>query len=55
MLLPPNWIKGQEREFRRVLNQLYDRRERVPELLAIAVEWLQAKATQRVVGAACCA
>jgi hypothetical protein len=55
MMLPPNWIKGQERELQRVLNQLHDRRERVPELLADAVEWLQAKATKRVAGTACCA
>jgi hypothetical protein len=55
MLLPLKWIKGQEHELHRVLKRLHDRRERVPELLADAVKWLQAKATQRVTVAQCCA
>lgn len=46
MLLPPDWIEGQEREFRRVLNQLCDRRERVQRLLADTVKCLQAMSAQ---------
>ena len=48
MLLPPNWIEGQERELQRVLHRLHDRRERVPELLADTIKCLQAMPAQSV-------
>lgn len=48
MLLPPNWIEGQERELQGVLNRLHDRRERVPALLADTVKCLQAMPEQSV-------
>ena len=47
-LLPPAWVEGQEHELQRVLNQLHDRRERVPELLAETVKYLQAMPAQSV-------
>jgi hypothetical protein len=54
-LLPPDWIEGQEREFREVLSQLHDRRERVPELLADTIKCLQAMPAQSVPLAPRCA
>jgi hypothetical protein len=48
MMLPSNWIEGQEYEFRQVFKQLYDRRERVPELLAETVKCMQAMPAQSV-------
>jgi hypothetical protein len=48
MLLPPNWIEGQERELRRVLSQLHDRRDRVQRLLAETVKCLQAMPARSV-------
>jgi hypothetical protein len=47
-LLPPAWVEGQEHELQRVLNQLNDRRERVPELLAETVKCIQAMPAQSV-------
>jgi hypothetical protein len=54
-LLPPAWVEGQERELQGVLNQLHDRRERVPELLANTVRCLQAMPAQSVPLAPRCA
>jgi hypothetical protein len=47
-LLPTAWVQGQEHELQRVLNQLHDRRLRVPELLAETVKCLQAMPAQSV-------
>ena len=55
MMLPSNWIEGQEYEFRQVVKQLCDRRGRVPELLADTVKCLQAMPAQGVPLAARCA
>ena len=47
-LLPTAWVQGEEHELQRVLNQLHDRRLRVPELLAETVKCLQAMPAQSV-------
>ncbi|MBZ5724685.1 MAG: hypothetical protein LAP87_06775 [Acidobacteriia bacterium] len=40
LLIPPDWIAGEELEFLRVLRRLYQRRERVPQLLAESIDHL---------------
>jgi hypothetical protein len=47
-LLPTVWVQGQEHELQRVLNQLHDRRQRVPELLDETVKCLKAMPAQSV-------
>jgi hypothetical protein len=41
MVVPPDWIRGDELQLHRLLRQLYSRRVLVPQLVAASIEWLQ--------------
>jgi hypothetical protein len=41
--LPPSWLAGDEDAVKKLVERLWERRERLPDLIAASLQWLEAK------------